>query len=198
LVEELTDSLILNLYGPDFFLHAGGQLEFNNNSGAIYMAMAGPDFGTGIEGVANYLAVVRNAELTGIACDLDTIGLYLGSRKNSTLSLPNFANYDLGPLVGSPCDTLSPLDTTQTGLHHQPLQDVSWSINPTISSSSYTVSGGPASWMLVHDLYGQEVLRQWHEEQSTFDLTGQPAGVYLVSLRAVDGTTTLPRKIVRQ
>jgi hypothetical protein len=42
------------------------------------------------------------------------------------------------------------------------------------------------------------VLRQWHEERSTFDLTAQPAGVYLVYLRAVDGTQTLPRKVVRQ
>jgi hypothetical protein len=60
------------------------------------------------------------------------------------------------------------------------------------------VTNGHASWLVVHDLYGREVLRQWHEERSTFDLTAQPAGVYLVYLRAADGTQTLPRKIVRQ
>ncbi|MBI1191825.1 MAG: hypothetical protein GC205_01435 [Bacteroidetes bacterium] len=196
--EELSDTLIFSLSGSSYFLHAGGQLQFSNNSNDIYMAMAGPDFGTGVGGVIYHLAVIREPELTGRACDLDTFGLYLNGRQNSTLSLPNFPNYDLGPLVGSPCDTLTPQDTTQTGIFNHPTPRKDWSVFPTTSSGLYTLQSDQAGWLMVHDLYGREVIRLWHKQTTPFDLTAQPAGLYLVHLRGADGTATLPRKIVRQ
>ncbi|MBI1191779.1 MAG: hypothetical protein GC205_01205 [Bacteroidetes bacterium] len=194
---RLYGTLLLRLGGPSFFLFRGGQLESNSN-GEILFSFKREVLSAGIDGLSNHLAVIRHPELEGLSCYVDTFGIYLNGRENSTFSLPNFANYDLGPLVGSPCDTLSQQDTTQTGLHHSPLQNLSWSINPSISSGSFTVTGGPASWLIVHDLYGREVLRQWHEGSTPFDLTAKAAGFYLVYLRAADGTQTLPRKIVKQ
>jgi|GEM_PF-357836 len=193
----LRDSLILKLSGPSFFLFSGGQLELNSN-GEIIMVYGRAPGTEGIDGLTSHLGVIRYPELVGLACNFDTFGIDLNGRENLTYSLPNFANYDLGPLVGSPCDTLSPQDTTQTGLFNPPKPIENWSVFPTASSGLYTLQSDQAGWLIVHDLYGREVLRQWHEQTTPFDLTAQPAGLYLVHLRAADGTATLPRKIVRQ
>ncbi|MBI1191783.1 MAG: hypothetical protein GC205_01225 [Bacteroidetes bacterium] len=195
--DVLVDSLILKLAGPSFSLMYTAQLELAVN-GQIVLGVVRLSPTSGTDGFADHLIVIREPELEGIACYVDTFGIYLNGRENSSYSLPNFANYDLGPIVGSPCDTLSPQDTTLTSLHHPPIETLSWSINPSIGSGSFTVTGGPSSWLVVHDLYGREVLRLCHEGSTPFDLMAQPAGVYLVYLRAADGTQTLPRKIVRQ
>jgi len=194
----LKDSLFYTFPGEDFFLNQGGQLQLAPD-GKIYQVNTKLSSSGGLPVYPDFLAVINEPNRSVLNCAFDTFGIYLGGLPTiGVYSLPNFANYDLGPLVGSPCDTLSPQDTTQTGLQHLPLETLSWSINPTISSGSYTVTDGSASWLVVHDLYGREVLRQWHEGRSTFDLAAQPAGVYLVYLRAADGTQTLPRKIVLQ
>jgi len=145
-----------------------------------------------------FLGVINSPNFFGPSCQFDTFGLYLGGEFNTGASLPNFANYDLGPLVGSPCDTLSPQDTTQTGIFHQPTPREDWSVFPTTSSGLYTLQSDQAGWLMVHDLYGREVLTQWHEQTTPFDLTAQPAGLYLVHLRAADGKQSLPQKIIRQ
>ena len=193
----LKDSLILKLSGPSFFLFKGGQLELNSN-GEIIMVYGRVLDSDGIDGLTSYLGVIRNPELVGLACNFDTFGIDLNGRENSTYSLPNFANYDLGPLVGSPCDTLSPPDTTQTGLPPIPLQNISWSIHPTVGSGFYTVTGLESGWLVVHDLYGREVLRQWHEGSTTFDLRAQPAGLFLVYLQDAEGRRSIPRRILKQ
>ncbi|MBI1192991.1 MAG: hypothetical protein GC205_07450 [Bacteroidetes bacterium] len=195
--DTLVDTLIFAMSSSaSFGIAIGGiALGMDEKVYAIY-ALQLPD--AGLDTITKYLSVINNPNVFGLACQADTFGVYLGDIFNNGATLPNFPNYDLGPLVGSPCDTLSPQDTTQTGLYHLPLEYLSWSVYPSISAGNYTVTGGPASWFIVHDLYGREVLRQWHEGATPFDLTAQPAGVYLVYLRAVDGTQTLPRKIIRQ
>ncbi|MBK8848262.1 MAG: T9SS type A sorting domain-containing protein [Bacteroidetes bacterium] len=54
-----------------------------------------------------YQHVINKPDLSGIACNLTQHSikhpLYIGA------SFPNYINYDLEPLVGSPCDTLSVL-----------------------------------------------------------------------------------------
>jgi WD40 repeat protein len=175
-----------------------GQMELGPD-GKIYITRSLHSAFPGISSFAEYLGVVQYPDEIGEACELDTFGFYLGGySNNNTYSLPNFANYDLGPLAGSPCDTLTPQDTTQTGLHNPPLQNIFWSVLPTVGSGEYTVTGLEAGWLVVHDLYGREVLRRWHEERTIFDLTAHPTGLYLVYLRAADGSRSLSRKIVRQ
>jgi len=195
---SLVDSMIYRFPGEDFLANFGGQLELASD-GKIYLVSNRISPFHGMPEFPEFLAVIHEPNRGSAYCVFDTFGLYLeGLPTVGTLSLPHFANYDLGPLVGSPCDTLSPQDTTRTGFNQPSLEFLSWSVNPSISSGSFTVTGEPASWMVVHDLYGREVLTQWHEERTIFDLTMQPAGLYLVYLRAADGTQTLPRKIVRQ
>jgi len=175
-----------------------GQLELGPD-GKIYVSRRLITGLAGISSYAEYLGVIQYPDEIGAACQFDTFGFYLeGYVNNNTYSLPNFANYDLGPLVGGPCDTLSPQDTTQTSIQPVfPLQG-EWSITPSLSSGWYQLNSKKKGWLVVYDLYGREVLKQWHEELTNFDLTTQPAGIYLVYLKAADGTQTRPRKIVRQ
>ncbi|MBC8048261.1 MAG: T9SS type A sorting domain-containing protein [Fimbriimonadaceae bacterium] len=51
------------------------------------------------------LSVINSPNNEGLACDVDTLTIYLGGRR-STFGLPNKVNYNLGVLEGSECDTL--------------------------------------------------------------------------------------------
>ncbi|MBI1192992.1 MAG: hypothetical protein GC205_07455 [Bacteroidetes bacterium] len=192
--DVLVDSLMFTIPGSAFLVESGS-LERGKDD-EVYISYRLVNTISGLMGVSNHLGKIYMNEFGDYL--FDTLFLPLNGRENPTFSLPNFANYDLGPLVGSPCDTLSPQDTTKTGFQSSPLQNISWSVDPSISSGNYTVTGGSGRWLVVHDLYGREVLRLWHEGTTPFDLTTQPAGLYLVHLRGVDGTRSLPQKIVRQ
>lgn len=52
------------------------------------------------------LSVINSPDSLGIACDFQPYSFYLGG-KRTYLGLPNNPNYDLGPLIGSGCDTLT-------------------------------------------------------------------------------------------
>nr|MBK9653400.1 T9SS type A sorting domain-containing protein [Bacteroidota bacterium] len=52
------------------------------------------------------LSVINEPDSLGAACDYQPFSFYLGG-KRTYYGLPNNPNYELGPLVGSPCDTLS-------------------------------------------------------------------------------------------
>ena len=51
------------------------------------------------------LSVINQPNNLGAACDYQPFSFYLGG-KRTYYGLPNNPNYSLGPLVGSPCDTL--------------------------------------------------------------------------------------------
>jgi hypothetical protein len=52
------------------------------------------------------ISVINNPDSAGAACDFQPFSFYLGGHK-AYWGLPNNPNYELGALVGSPCDTLS-------------------------------------------------------------------------------------------
>ncbi len=51
------------------------------------------------------LSVINSPDSIGLACDLQPFSFYLGGNRCYS-GLPNNPDYDLGPLAGSPCDTL--------------------------------------------------------------------------------------------
>jgi hypothetical protein len=51
------------------------------------------------------LSVINSPDSAGLTCDFQPYSFYLGG-KRTYWGLPNNPDYDLGPLVGSPCDTL--------------------------------------------------------------------------------------------
>ena len=74
------------------------QISFNDN---IFISTAGT-----LDTLDNYLMTINNPNTIGITCNLLPFGLYLNGRK-SYGGLPNMPNYNLGRLIGSPCDTLT-------------------------------------------------------------------------------------------
>jgi hypothetical protein len=52
------------------------------------------------------ISVINSPDSAGAACDFQPFSFYLGGHKAYT-GLPNNPNYELGALIGSPCDTLS-------------------------------------------------------------------------------------------
>ncbi len=52
------------------------------------------------------LGVINRPDSSGLMCDFLPYSFYLGG-KRTYWGLPNNPNYDLGPLVGSPCDSLT-------------------------------------------------------------------------------------------
>ncbi len=67
------------------------------------------------------LSVINFPNLENIACDLDTNTIWLNGNR-ATLGLPNMPNYNLGPLVGSACDTLLVIgdNPRPSGIHVYP------------------------------------------------------------------------------
>ncbi|MBL7796458.1 MAG: PKD domain-containing protein [Saprospiraceae bacterium] len=75
-------------------------------STTFYMLQAAPDgkiYGSATNGT-RYLHVIHNPDEAGTDCQYQQHGIQL--LKYNDFSLPNFPNYRLGPLDGSPCDTL--------------------------------------------------------------------------------------------
>ena len=52
------------------------------------------------------LGVINNPDVVGSGCNFAPFSFYLGG-KRTHYGLPNNPNYSLGPLAGSPCDTLT-------------------------------------------------------------------------------------------
>ena len=53
-----------------------------------------------------HLSVINHPDSLGLACDFQPFSFYLGGAR-TYYGLPNNPDYELGPWVGSPCDTLS-------------------------------------------------------------------------------------------
>lgn len=79
-------------YGPD------GKMWFNGFSDASKPQLIYPQ--------KEYLHFIEFPEVKGVGCNLKFNQLYLGGRR-AISGMPNMPNYNLGPLVGSPCDTLA-------------------------------------------------------------------------------------------
>jgi hypothetical protein len=80
---------------------------------------------------------------TGLGA-VDPTRVYLNGFRNRTYAFPNFPNYELGALEGSPCDTLSGSGTSALGA---PSPEGPWSVTPTVSATGYTIRGPrPLRW----------------------------------------------------
>ena len=100
-----------------FFLH---QLA---PDGKIYISLWGAN---------NWMHVINNPDSLGLVCNFVQHGLTLPVTDDN-YCVPNFPNYDLGPLEGSPCDTLYLGSTVQN-------EDVySFRISPNPASDFFNI-----------------------------------------------------------
>lgn len=89
----------------------------------------------------NTMHIVHQPDLPGAACRFEQHGLQLPTLNN--WSMPNFPNYRLGPLDGSPCDTL--------GLDNLPAAQFRWEFWDTLTPLNVSFTDlsiyEPATWL---------------------------------------------------
>jgi hypothetical protein len=69
------------------------------------------------------LHVIHNPNALGLACNVEQHAITLPARQG--FFIPNFANYNLGPIDGSSCDTL--------GIDNQMIAQFNWQVQDTLS-----------------------------------------------------------------
>ena len=131
------------------------------------------------------LSVINSPDSLGAACDFQPYSFYLGGRR-AYLGLPNNPDYELGPLVGSPCDTLVSISEPQPTIINPQLHiyfHPQWQ-TAFINASNLT---GTKGTMEIIDTQGKLVHRE--DMQITngyftrnFNMTGMADGMYFVNL----------------
>ena len=145
--------------------------------GKIYI-MTGPN-------ATNYLHIIDQPDNKGKACNVKQHAFEMGA--NTGWSIPNFPNYRLGPLKGSPCDTLSvankdiTLDDFEIKLFPNP---ASTDIKIDITLKEYD----PAikTEVIIVDVSGAIVQKYTMPDfayLATIDISKLASGVYGVQLR---------------
>jgi hypothetical protein len=91
------------------FMETMGDLKLAPD-GKIYLATSFyqnyPYNDTSYTTINTYLSTINSPDSFGSVCDFQPYSFYLGGKRTYT-GLPNNPNYDLGPLLGSGCDTLT-------------------------------------------------------------------------------------------
>lgn len=127
-----------------------------------------------------YMHIIDQPDSLGLACNVIQNGHY--RQTYTTSSIPNLPNFHLGPLTGSPCDTLG------LGIPgHPPPLHISAFPNPNTGNFTLTYPAQSAVGQLeIRDLSGrivfQERIPQWSTVHGV-DLRWGAAGIYQCTLR---------------
>jgi hypothetical protein len=143
-----------------------------------------------------YAHVIHYPDSSVSTCGFTYNSITLPSPLISLRRFPYHPNYALGPLTGSPCDTL-------LGYQQQQLEAAGVTVTPNPGSGVFTLSTDVAllheagTVVKVYDLTGREVLRQSITAQvSHLDLRHQSNGIYL--LRVIAKRKQISLKLLKQ
>jgi hypothetical protein len=136
----------------------------------MYLAANGKIYITSGSSV-QHLHEMNYPDSAGVACDVQQHAIDLGSYLHLR-AVPNHPNYNLGPVVGSICDTLSVGLTEVT-------HDFHFSITPNPVSDgwvklTYLLPQNKAGVLEVYDLTGQQVYSQQLPPWSTLQYVQLP------------------------
>ncbi|MBK9732781.1 MAG: T9SS type A sorting domain-containing protein [Chitinophagaceae bacterium] len=141
-----------------------------------------------------YLHTINNPDSLGLSCDLVQSSIVL-PHFNIT-SIPNFPNYDLGPLINSPCDTLynstEDIFIFQNNFHIAPNPAKEW-LNVVYSTKEdcllnlYDINGVKVAFVSLFHYFKNRLL----------NVRGLSSGVYLASVTC-EGKMVWSEKVVVQ
>ena len=133
--------------------------------------------------------VIANPEGLGQACNYLQSSFDLGSGRTAC-GLPNMPNYNLGPLHGSICDSLS------IGIHEQ-LSENTISIfpNPFIDAVSIHSVLPMHAGVMIRDEVGKEIKNFSFSENETIDLSCLAAGIYFIEIK--NKNTVYKKRLVK-
>lgn len=141
------------------------------------------------------LSVVNYPDSLGAACDFQPFSFYLGG-KRTYWGLPNNPDYNLGRLVGSPCDTLTSVAEILT-------DDLYFSISPNPSNGNFKINyplpHNKTGALQIFDLTGKEVYNQILQQGKNhefFSIKNLSDGIYLCKIATDNFVAT--KKIIIQ
>jgi hypothetical protein len=145
------------------------------------------------------LSVINHPDSLGAACDFQPYSFYLGGHR-SYVGLPNNPNYELGKLIGSPCDTLGTVGINEVFGGKQNLfvyYDTDWQ-KAFINAKGLT---GKNYNLIVYDITGKAILTLSGSLTSEFYTYSMPmesfaSGLYIISL--VTENEKLTNKIIKK
>lgn len=149
----------------------------------IYIGSLEPYNALAYSDVNTHLYVINSPNEEGLICNYDTLTISLGGKRN-VLCLPNMPNYNLGPLVGSECDTL------ETSINsYNDAQKLS--IYPNPASDHIFISGVNSASKVLHlEMYnaiGELVLVKGKFDMNTkIDLSVIGNGIYALIIKDGD------------
>ncbi len=188
-----TDSLTIDTVATyDGFISPPGSSCCATSFWNMYLAANGKIYITSGSGV-QHLHEMNYPDSAGIACDVQQHAISLGYAQ--LRAVPNHPNYNLGPVIGSVCDTLS------VGLA-EPAHDFRFSISPNPVSDgvvklTYLLPQNKAGVLEVFDLTGQRVYSQQLPPWSTLQFVQLPElsiGLYTCVIRS--GNEKTAKKLV--
>ncbi len=178
-----TDSLTVDTVASyDGFVSPPGQTCCATSFWNMYLAANGKIYITSGSGV-QHLHEMNYPDSAGIACDVQQHAINLGYAQ--LRAVPNHPNYNLGPVVGSVCDSLG------VGLHEQG-HDFRFGIspNPTYDGNIklvYLLPQNQPGVFEVYDITGQLVYKMHLPPWSTLQYVHLPElsnGVYTCVIRS--------------
>ena len=145
-----------------------------------------------------YISVINSPDSLGSACDFQPYSFYLGG-KRSYLGLPNNPDYDLGPVVGSICDSLHTsvenlLSTkAELKIYYHGGWEVAYINAQQLKGRTYLLS--------VFDVSGKRIFSESGKLNSPYytkslNWQGFAVGVYLVTLETEQENMT--ERVVRE
>ncbi len=167
-----------------------GRLQLAPNNKIYTIGQPGPGF---LDSSYQYLSVINSPDDSSIACDFNLFSYYLGGNYG-IYGLPNMPNYNLGKLVGSPCDTL-------TSIQNENLKTKSLiRIFPNPATEQLTIDNGQftIAEIEITDVMGRIIYKeQSHAHLSIIHCQLFSAGIYFVKVYKYDGSVEV-RKFVKE
>ena len=131
------------------------------------------------------LSVINQPDSLGLACNYTPYSFYLGG-KRTYVGLPNNPDYNLGPLVGNPCDTLVgtsevllTIITPQLNLFYHPECQTAFINANDLSGTKVTMEIFDAHGKMVHQ-EDIQIVNGYYTRN--FNMTGMAEGMYFVNL----------------
>ena len=144
------------------------------------------------------LSVINAPDSAGTACDFQPWSFYLGG-KRTYWGLPNNPDYDLGPLVGSPCDSLTSI--SEIPVFSEAEFFVYYESNWQTTFINANKLKGTKYHLEVFDLLGKSIFRESGKVSSPYftknlNCSGFSKGMYVVNF-VTDKERLTKRFVVR-
>jgi hypothetical protein len=158
-----------------------------------------PDGKIYINTYTRHYHLINNPDVQGIGCDVKQHHISL---PQDPLLIPLYPNYRLGPIDGSPCDTLG-IDVA-AGEEMPSQQKTTYSVSPNpagemLTLHTQTTLPANASWELYYSLGNRAMIQPLAQgvHSQSIPLDRLPTGAYFYLIK-VDGRTLQSGKLIIQ